>query len=209
MRRSIMTIAALALLTTSAHASKVWTLHKGKYWETFGIARNDQGDPMCGMKTTGDNNRFYIKWSPDAGMTVQIWKSTWQIAEGTKVAFALAFFDNAKPDDVHTLTTETGTASPIRGVAGTSVYMSVKSEDAPDVIGQFAAADKIVISFPNGDEPAWGVRMEGSRRAASEFVHCMELITGSKPTSPIKPTSPVAPTQPIPAKPVQKNDGSV
>ena len=205
MRRSIMTIAALALLTTAAQAaSKPHTFYKGKYWETYGMSRNDDGVPMCGMETKGDNNLFYIKWSPTIGMTVQIWKSTWQIAEDTKVAFGLDFFNDTRGER-HSLTTETGWAKPMKGVGGSAVFMSVNSQDAPDVIAQFAAADKIVISFPKGDEPAWGVRMEGSSKAANEFLHCMEMVTSAnkRPTSPVAPTQPV--TTPVPAKP----DGSI
>jgi hypothetical protein len=95
------TAAAVALPTTAAHAAKpsqLYTFYKGIYWETFGMVRNDEGIPMCGMQTAGDNNRFYIKWTPTDGMMVQVWKSNWRLAEGTKVSFGLEFFDDAKPD---------------------------------------------------------------------------------------------------------------
>jgi hypothetical protein len=100
--RRLLTAAALALLTTTALAakpSKQFTIYKGTYWETFGIASNDDGVPMCGMGTAGENNRFYVKWTPTNGTMVQVWKSNLRLAAGTEVPLKLEFFANDRPGD--------------------------------------------------------------------------------------------------------------
>ena len=195
MKRLMMTAAALALLTTAAQA-KPHTLFKGTYWQTFGMASNDDGQPMCGMRTGGDVTRLYIKWTPQNGMKVQVWKSNWRLAEGTEVPFVLGFFDGAKPGDNITLSTDGGLAEPTEGGIGTSVFMTVSNENMAKLLKVFGDADRMTVNFPQGDEPQWNAKMEGSRKAADEFMHCMYVVQQNIPTSPVKPTQPTGKTTP-------------
>jgi hypothetical protein len=185
----------------------MFTFYNGTYWETFGYARNDEGVPMCGMQTAGDNNRFYVKWTPTNGMVVQVWKSNWRLANDTKVSFGLEFYDSDKGDS-NTLSTEAGWARPSKGGVGTSLFMGVKTDDMATLLKMFGDAERVVISFPDGDEPSWGVHMDGSRKAANEFMHCMYTVQDSIKSA--QPTSPVKPAETQPVKPASKrDDGSV
>jgi hypothetical protein len=96
--------------------------------------------------------------------------------------------------------------------------MSIGSDDMAKLLKAFGDADRVVISFPDGDEPSWNVKMDGSRKAANEFKHCMyevqQAIKSAQPTSPVKPTQPVTPratqpTQPAGNRDRAKDDGSI
>jgi hypothetical protein len=102
----------------------------------------------------------------------------------------------------------------VSGLVGASVFMFVSKENAGNVLRVFGEADRMVISFPEGDEPPWDVKMDGSRKAANEFMHCIYMIQQSaksaQPTSPVKPTQPVKPKQTQPVRPAtNRDDGSV
>ena len=205
MTRLVVTAAALALLTTAAQAtSKPYTFYKGGYWETFGMVSNSDGDPMCGMQTSGANNQFYVKWTPTNGMVVQVWKSNWRLSNETNVSFSLEFSDNEKPDDHRTLNTDTGWATRTKDGSGSSLFMAVANDSMAELLKVFSDADTAVITFPEGDEPSWSVKMDGSRKATNEFMHCMyaiqQTIKSAHPTSPVAPTQPVVPSQPAPAQ---------
>jgi hypothetical protein len=116
MKNFLLTAAALALLSTTAQAaSKPYTFYQGTYWETFGFASNNDGVPMCGMQTGAGVYAIYIKWTPDSGMAIQVWKKNWRLANDTKVLFQLAFFDNAKPGESDAFTAEAGFARSTEG----------------------------------------------------------------------------------------------
>ena len=215
--KRLLTAAALALLSTTAHAatSKPMTLFKGGYWETYAMTANNDGVPMCGMQADFSGNAMmFLKWTPTNGMAVQVSRSHWRLAEGTKVPLQLEFFDNAKPGDSDTVTADAGIALSTKGAPGMSVFMTINKEDMGEFLKVFGAADKLTISFPQGDEPTWTTKMDGSRKAANEFMHCMyivqQTIKSAQPTSPVKPTQPVKPTETQPVKPATKrDDGSV
>ena len=211
MKRLMMTAAALALLTSAAHAGKTmqtYTLHQGKYWRTFATINNGSDEntgPQCGMYTGGDVSRFYIKWTPRYGMRVQLWKRNWRLTKDADVPFKIDFFDDAKPDDNQTLNIPGGWAVP-NDASGTSVFANIDKDDEAKLLATFGDADRIAVHFPEGDEPSWNVNAEGTRKAASEFTKCITTVqqamtsTTTQPVTP-KATQPVVPSQPAPAQP--------
>jgi hypothetical protein len=214
MKRLTTATAALALLTTAAYAaSKPVQFYKGRYWEAFGFAKNGDGVPMCGMQTSGENNSFYVKWTPTDGMAIQVWKSNWRLTRDAKVSFGLEFIDNEDEANNATLTTDNGRVSPSENGIGTSIFMNIKDDDMADMLKAFSVADRMIISFPEGDEPSWGMIMDGSRKAANEFKHCMYIVQQSikaaQPTSPVKPTTPIKPTSPVKQERGKADDGGV
>ena len=214
MKRLITATAMLALLTTAAYAaSKPVQFYKGGYWETFGFAKNRDGAPMCGMQTSGDNNSLFVKWTPTDGMAIQVWKSNWRLTVDAKVSFGLEFIDNEDEANNATLNTENGRISPSENGIGTSLFLNIKDDDMADVLKAFSVADRMMINFPEGDEPSWDLKMGGSRKAANEFKHCMYIVQQSikaaQPTSPVKPTSPIKPTSPVKQEPGKADDGSI
>ena len=101
------------MATTAQAASKPCTFFKGGYWQTFGMASNNDGQPTCGMQANFSTvGRLYVKWTPQNGMTFQVWKQSRRLAKGTDVPFQLEFFDDAKPGDSHTITADAGLAVP-------------------------------------------------------------------------------------------------
>jgi hypothetical protein len=221
-KKSLLAGAALLLMASTAYAgtpSKVWTLFKGGYWETYGMAKNTDGVPMCGMQSGNDNKRLYIKWTASSGMMVQVWKSSWHLSQNDEVPFQLRFFDNAKPGESDTMTARKGGAHPSDAGVGSSVFMFINKEDMSNTLRIFSEADKMTIEFPQGDEPLWTVSMDGSRKAANEFMGCIYTIqqaSGTQPilpkstTQPIKPAEKITPTQPTTKKGSQvKDDGSI
>jgi len=193
-------LALLATISTTANAAQSYTLYKGGYWQTLGASSNDQGHPMCTMVTKGDQKLFYVKWTQENGMIIQLYKSSWKITPGAKVSFNLELFDNERPGDSATLKTDNGWMTSLKGVPGASIFMGIENEVMGDFIKAFSDADKIVISFPNGDEPSWNAKMDGSRKAANEFKRCMYIIQQGK--SATQPTQ-TQPTQPVKPKPTQ------
>ena len=234
MKKFLITAAACVLLTTAAHAaSKVngvtlYNLHQGKYWSTFATIddkpKSGNSPYQCAVQTEGSTtSKFYIKWTPSYGLRVQLWKRGWQIEEDTNVKFTLDVFDDAKPDNNKTLTVDHSWTVPA-GTYGTSVFASIREDQAVDFMQSFREADRLVVNFPEGDEPAWNMRGEGTRKAGEEFAKCVAFMRktigggtasttspvgpkATSPTSPAKPTSPVQPTDD--RKRVKKDDGSV
>jgi hypothetical protein len=197
------------MATTAQAASTPHTLFKGGYWETFGIANNNDGQSMCGMQANFNNvGRLYVKWTSQNGMWLQVWKPSWRVAKGIDVPFQLEFFDDAKPGDSYTITAAAGLAVPSEGGLGSSVNMTVKKQDRADLLKVFGDADMLTVNFPQGDEPQWSTKMDGSRKAANEFMRCIYIVQQAARAS----TQPVTrqPTQPIGKAPIkQVDDGGI
>lgn len=214
MRRTIIAAAAALLMATAAQAAqpKIFTLHQGKYWQTFASADTAENTgPQCTMYYGGDYARFYIKWTERNGLRIHMWKSNWRLAENSTVPFAVDFIDHARPDERQQTLTIDGWAEPSRA-GGTSVFAGVTAENSGKVLAEFSEADQMIVRFPEGDEPAWTLQTEGTRKAAAAFRECISITQRSSGTQPVKPkaTQPVTPkaTQPA-AKPAKKDNGSV
>jgi hypothetical protein len=171
------------------------------------MARNNDGDPMCLMLSKGTTNAIWVKWTQRKGFMVQVYDINWRLTEGTKVPFTLEFFDNARPGQNATMSTDAGEASPSMSGSGTSVFMYISDENASKLLSAFGDADRMLVHFPQGDEPSWTASMEGSRKAASEFQQCIQLVQRTAGTQPVRPktTSPVLPENAQPTQPVQPN----
>ena len=66
-------------------------------------------------------------------------------------------------------------------------------------------ADKMTITFEQGDEKPWVVDMNGTREAGTAFTNAMEALCsncGTQPYSTTKPTQPYKPT-------AKKNDRDI
>jgi len=206
MKRLMTTAAALTMLATAAQA-KDYVFYQGKYWQTFGTTSNSEGQPMCGMAYTAPNGAFYVKWTPEIGLGVHAMKLNWKLPATAKVAMVLRFYDKAKPGAVEEFSTAAGFIS-----GGKNVMATIKADNSLEVIRLFAAADRLVISYPNGDEPDWVLPMVGSRNATEAFSRCVgDIRAAVAPTSPSAPSaSPAKPTSPAkPGKAAVADDGSV
>jgi hypothetical protein len=85
-------------------------------------------------------------------------------------------------------------------------------------VREFAESNRMLIEFPDGDEPNWTASLAGSREAAKVFVNCVKYYGGiprdpDVSTQPFGKPSPTQPTQPFggskPAPAAKRDDGSV
>ena len=234
--KRLLTAAAIALLmTTAAHAASksngitTYTLLQGKYWTTFATINDNKNVDVryqCAVQTEGSTtSKFFLKWTPQYGLRIQLWKKNWQLPEDAVVPFSIDLFEDSKPDDGKTLTVKGGWAVPAAGNYGASVFGEIHEDHTNDFMVAFRAADRMVVNFPDGDEPSWNMKGEGTRKAGEEFAKCIAFMRKTlgdtanatspvtpktSPTSPVKPTSPMPPVQPADdRKRVTKDDGSV
>jgi hypothetical protein len=225
--KKFLTTAAIALLmTTAAHAASksngitTYNLHQGKYWSTFATIndnKNADSPYQCAIQTEGSTtSKFYIKWTPTYGLRVQMWKKSWQIAEDTIIPFTIDLFDDRKPDDAKTLTVNGGWAVPA-GNYGTSVFGTIHEDHTDAFMTKFREADRLVVNFPDGDEPSWNMKGEGTRKAAEEFAQCVAFMrktlgdtaNATQPTKPkTSPSKPQDTTSPTKGS-AKKDNGSI
>jgi hypothetical protein len=185
MKRLLLTTAALALLTTAASAGNETTLYKGKYWEAYAIGANSDGKPMCGMSASNGHVQFLVKWDVDDGMFLSVYKDTWRLPKNANVPVDFYFVDDDGPNSA-TFSIKNAFVSPIE-IPGGSLVANVKDADSDNVLEAFGAAERVIISFPAGNEQPWTVPMEGSRKASIAFKACMAVgqQSASSTTSPI------------------------
>lgn len=199
MKRLMMTVAALGLLTTAAQAAT--TLYKRGAWETY-ITRATDNRPMCGMKVEGRGTMLTIKYSGDQ-IFLQMYKMGWSIPAETEIPGWLQF-DNSQRFPM------IGTGYMHRSGAG-YVEFTVKQGTEVEFLSLFGDADKMVLGFDQGTQVPFTVNMNGSRGAAQSFKGCVVAIDTPEPQPFAKP-APQLP-QPFGKPPVQpttkKDDGSV
>jgi hypothetical protein len=65
--------------------------------------------------------------------------------------------------------------------------MTISNENMSTLLKVFGDADKLTVNFPQGDEPQWTTKMEGSRKAANAFRGCMHDVQQTAGTQPVLP----------------------
>ena len=162
--------------------------------------------------TSRDGSRqVHLKWFQGLDyITMQVFKQSWRIPEGTEARIELAF------DGEHF---SGGQSTAFKAATGWS-YLAINIK-TPDLIKsflkEFQGANKMTLSFPDGSETPWDAEMDGSRRISGVWMDCVARI--NKPTTqphgkqpetsqPHAPTQPhnapsaSQPTQPFERKPV-------
>jgi hypothetical protein len=126
--------------------------------------------------------RFY-------GLFMQVFKDTWRLPKNThNVPVDFHFVDDDGPNSGTFSTKDAYVDPPILTVPGGSMTVWVNDAENDDVLEAFGAAERVIISFPAGNEQPWTVPMEGSRNASVAFKPCMSLTQQSaSTTSPITP----------------------
>jgi hypothetical protein len=124
---------------------------------------------------------------------VQLFKSGWQFpADGVDVPLNIKF-DN-------------GQAYPANARArmnDDNEYGVVETWLGPEVVGKFMDelmhADKMTVTFEQGDEKPWVADMQGSRETGTMFMEavktlCPTCVKATQPFDTAKPTQPYKPT---------------
>jgi hypothetical protein len=164
-------VAAVSLLAASASAHTTAYYSSGA-WSAFrGTA--DDGKRVCGISESGNDRILTIKYfEGDDGLTMQIFKSGWQIPPDTKANVRLQF-DKASPWQA--------VASGFITGAGTSgLELRIPSGESLRRFGiEFRYSNQIIISFLDGDEGAWTGKLSGSDAAYTVFANCIGALQPS------------------------------
>ena len=190
-------------LNCNPQATTTVVLKRSDAWTAYTDVTK-KGSKIVGMYTANARSAFYVKYfSNDNRLYIQLFKDGWQFpSDGVDVPFSIKF-DN-------------GPAYPATGRArmdnsGRSNQLSALVEaaiDDPDLAGKFVAdlmgADKMTVTFEQGDEKPWVAEMKGSREAGTAFMEAVKTLCPEcgKTTQPYNATKP---TQPYVTKPTAKN----
>jgi hypothetical protein len=87
--------------TQAASVDHTMTLRRAGYWTAWYDPSNQDGDPMCGMRTMidhpgGATGAFFVKYVPGGDIFFQVFESNWRIPNGTTIPVSL-IFDRGTP----------------------------------------------------------------------------------------------------------------
>lgn len=169
-------------------------LKRSGAWTTY-TGTTTEGNKVLGMYTLGSQGKaFYVKYFGDNQLVVQIFKDGWQ-------------FPSNNVDVPFTITFDNGKSYPANGLARMDADKSKRpvavveaTIDDPELAGEFMAelmkADKMSITFKQGNEQPWMVDMTGTRETGTAFTEAMKELCsdcGGKPTQPFDASKPTQP----------------
>jgi hypothetical protein len=195
--------------TTAKPNTTLVTIKKSGVWTTYSdVTKN--GETVIGMYTTGPKSAFYVKYFVGENrLYVQMFKDDWKFPQkGVDVPFQITF-DNSEPYSAN------GRARMDSGKAGQLFALVEASIDDPTLAGNFMGdlmkADKMTVTFKQGDEQPWIADMTGSRETGTAFTDAIKALCNAvnncgKPTQPYDATA--KPTQPYDAT-AKKNEKDI
>ncbi|MGV7212518.1 hypothetical protein [Bradyrhizobium sp. UFLA05-112] len=191
MKRLSIAGAAMLLSTAAVAANKPTILMQTGAWTAYSMIASDGVTPLCGMYTIGGNRRMYVTYFRHR-FVVHFYKASWRVTVGTKVKTTLRT-DSGE--------TDTGTGVAYRDDTGQQTYLAVNVNQGAEngFLDRIARADKLTISFPDGDEADWTVRMDGSRPVLDALRQCAKTLDerdAATATQPFKPKAETPATQP-------------
>ena len=168
-RTMIVAGAAVAGLLAGAPAkADVVTFARISGWEAYGGVAND-GQQVCGISTRGGGRWIGIKYyAGDSGLTLQLSKNTWQIANGLQTKVTMQF-DEESP------WTAMAKGSKTNGMA--FLEFDVPRRAITQFLNEFKSSDKLLVRFPN--EPRiddWIVDLEGTTAIAEKLFDCIQAM---------------------------------
>jgi hypothetical protein len=187
-----------AVTPQKKNASTLVEIKTSGVWTTYSDVTK-KGETVIGMYTVGANNSaFYIKYfAGENRLYVQIFKDGWQFPEGgVDVSFRITFDNSSEPYSA------TGRARMDSGKAGQTFALVESFIADPTLAGNFVSdmmkADKMTVTFEQGDEMPWVADMQGSREAGTAFTDalkslCAKTSNCGKATQPYSTTKPTQP----------------
>jgi len=170
-------------------------LKKSGAWTVFSDIVAKNGVKVIGMYTLNTGSGFYIKYYEDdsSRLYVQLFKNGWQFpTDGVDVPLNIKF-DNGEAYPA------TARARMENSTAVVETWL------APNLVGKFMDelmhADKMTVTFEQGDEKPWVAEMQGSRETGTMFMEAVKTLCptcvkatqpyddAAKPTQPYKPTA--------------------
>lgn len=167
-------------------------LFQGRNWYAYQVT-STQGDPVCGMTTSGHSNRghdmvFNIKNisfdDGSDGLFFMITKNSWKFPEdGVEVPLSIGFGN----DETEVVTATGGgytTSSPGKFPMVEFTVQQKKEGQLEAFLELFGHADTMWIKFKAGNEEPWTFPMDGSRGAMTAFSKCLAKLSSSRETQP-------------------------
>lgn len=169
--------------TTDIASQGTWTAYKGL---------SENGKPLCGMFVKGGERSMHIKYFlGNVGVTVQLFKTSWKIPNGTKIPVSIGV-----DGDMRWNANAIGRQNIVERTIGENILAEFEAAFRSGVV--------LNIEFLTGNETPWRASLNGSNLITTTFVRCMRiLINESAPTQPFdrnnspNRTSPALPTQPF------------
>jgi hypothetical protein len=187
-------------VTSKPKSSTYVELKRSGAWTAFSDITT-KGSKVVGIYAANSRSTFYVKYfSNDDRLYVQLFKDGWQFPSGgVDVPFSIQFDDD-------------GPEYPAEGRArmdGSFAIVEARIND-PDLAGRFMAdlmhADKMTVTFAQGNEKPWVAEMQGSRETGTAFLDAVKALCPgcTKSTQPYNETQPYN-TKP---KPTAKNNNN-
>jgi len=198
MKRFLVTAAFALSVTTAAQAANNTTMFASNYWRVTHMARNNDGKSMCIMHSqlsfaSGATAFVQIKWVKGrSNPFIELDKTNWHFPSDMQVPFSIKL-DNGPHEFVGVSKTDSK--------RGMSILLTYPLEEGSDFLDAFASAEAITISFPNGNEPRWSVKMAGSRDATRSFRSCVKILGENENSAATSPVPQAPSTSPIPDVP--------
>ncbi len=180
--------------TQTIYTAGVWTLYSGT---------SNSGRPLCGMKVSDTQGvrTIHIKYfGNDDHLTVQMFKTTWQVPNGTRLPIVMRMDGN----------------SPWRARAfgeADHIEFTIPYSSLDVFAREFRFSGQMIVSFPEGSEGAWNASLTGTNIMLDRFVECMHTLHGggAAPSQPYSggsttPSQPFSST-PTPTQPTQPGSG--
>jgi hypothetical protein len=184
------TVAAAALMLSQVAHAEVKTYAKHGYWTNYAGVSNDGSDYICGMTIEKFNPQYqavHIKYYNNTGnIGVEVFKSSWRIPNGTKVAVEFGFDEELWGG----IDTAYGGNYTWKGLSAGYISFTIDPNEVKDFFKGTAEADKMWFRFPSGNETPWTADMTGSRDAVRDLVKCAAKAEASRGTQPYSRATP-------------------
>lgn len=137
-------------------------------WEAYGGVASD-GQQVCGVSSGGGGRWFGLKYyRGDTGLTVQMSKTTWQMANGIQTKVTMQFDDESP-----WRATAKGYVSNGSGF----LEFDVPRQSLDLFLKEFKNGDKMRVRFPNESAiDDWVVDLAGTTAIAEKLFDCIRAM---------------------------------
>jgi len=180
-----------ALLLAAPAFADTQTLFESGPWVLYGGTSNS-GHALCGMRVsdTAGNRTIHIKYfAGDDHLTFQMFKTTWQVPSGTRLAVTMQMGANPL------------WSAHAYGEAD-HVEFTIPYSGLDNFAREFRYSQMMRITFPQGSEAPWITSLAGTNVMLDRFIACMRDIRNAQPPGGGQPYSgppgpPPQPSQPF------------
>jgi len=188
MLKQLAIIAGVTLALSASAKADVKQYYQSGGWTNYAGTGND--GLVCGMsiKNRDASQSVHFKYFAKSDkIYVQVFKASWRIPEGTKVAIEVGFDKEAwgGVDDAYG-ETMTGSTGYKMGV----ITVPINPKSVSSFLQQASEANNMWLRFPSGNETTWTADMTGSRSSVVAFKMCITKVGGNGNTQPYGNTQP-------------------